>query len=178
MKQALVILLALLPLLALVADAQQPAMAGKYAITLTSAPNPTVAGDNVFTILVKDGATPLVGGVVTIRADMPGMSMPSDFTTTPGTAPGEYIGKVYLGMVGQWKITVKVQQKAAVVMDGDGQTDYMVTATRITTVTMPPLPRQPVQQSRISNALWYILGGLPVLLLILLVVGKRQFGKD
>ena len=43
------------------AFAQQTGKAGKYTVTLVSVPTPIVAGDNNFTITVKDGEKPLVG---------------------------------------------------------------------------------------------------------------------
>jgi len=149
----------LLPL-AVIADAQQTQMAGKYTVTLTSSPNPTVAGDNVFRIVVKDNQQPLVGGTVSIHVDMPAMSMPSDFSTTPGQVPGEYIGKVYLGMSGEWKATISVQRMPDMTMDGDGQTDYLLNAVRLSTVALPATMSHTRLPGKSPFMLLVVIGGL------------------
>ncbi len=150
--------------------AVQTGKAGKYTVTFMTTPDPPVAADNVFTITVKDGDKPLVGGVVGIRADMPAMPMPSVYKTKPGTKPGEYIcQQAYLGMEDAWIITIKVQQMEGMTMEGDGQVDFPIMA-KLLTEAVPPPPRPNPVPPATTNYTLYIAGGA-VLLLIIVILG-------
>lgn len=158
----------------------QTGKAGKYTVTFMTTPDPPVAADNVFTINVKDGDKPLVGGVVNIHADMPAMKMPSEYKTKPGTNPGEYIcPQAYLGMEDAWIITIKVQQMEGMAMDGDGQVDFPIMAKLLTEAVKPPLPAKPVAPA--SNNMPYIIGGAVLLLIIVIIgfaLGKKGTNKE
>ncbi|MEI7832001.1 MAG: FixH family protein [bacterium] len=169
MKQPLILLMItlLISTMCTATYADMTGKAGKYSIELKNTPAQTVVGDNNFTIMVKDGEKPLVGGMVNIHADMPAMSMPSDFTTTPGKIPGEYIGRTFLSMEGEWKITIKVQQMDGMSMDGDGQFDFTVKAVKMKEAIPPPVSA-PVQPA--PNNTPYIVGGA-ILLLIIVIIG-------
>ena len=183
MKNTLLLIMValLLATLCSMASAELTGKAGKYTVTVNSTPTSLVAGDNNLTITVKDGGKPVEGGGVSIHADMTSMSMPADFKAKPGKEPGEYTSTVTLGMEGEWKITIKVQQMDGMTMDGDGQADFTVNAVKSKETVPPPYtppPGIPIQPT--PDYTPYIVGGAVFLLIIVIigfVLGKKGNNK-
>jgi hypothetical protein len=176
MRTLLVVALTLLTMagLALAAESQT-GTAGSFTVTLAANPSTPVVGENELTVsLTKDGK-PVVGAGVDLHLDMTTMAMPSDVTAKAGAKDGEYLARANLGMAGEWKVTVKVQQMAGMDMAGDGQTDFTLTVAGAegSTASPPPLPQAPPAPSSPASGQtpWLVIGaGILGLLVVILVV--------
>ncbi|HEY3416121.1 MAG TPA: FixH family protein [Armatimonadota bacterium] len=147
--------------------------AGKYTVSLATQPSPAKIGENTLVITVKDGDKPLTGAGVNVHLDMTTMSMPADVQAEAGKTAGEYLAKTDLGMAGDWKITIKVQQMAGMAMDGDGKADFTLNVAGEPMAAAVPSPT-PVQVPATGKSPWLWVGiGVIVLVGIILALRPR-----
>ena len=91
--------------------------AAEPTITFTTEPKAPVAGENTFTVTVKDkDGKPVTGATVSaefMMPAMPGMRKPVVVLTPPTdpkiAAEGAYTGKGRLSMSGKWSVTITVK---------------------------------------------------------------------
>ncbi|MHB9026109.1 MAG: FixH family protein [Armatimonadota bacterium] len=157
------------------ADGAMSGNAGKYTVILDTQPSPVKIGDNTLVITVKDGDKPLSGADVNVHLDMATMSMPADVTAIPEKTAGDYQAKANLGMAGDWKVTVNVQQMAGMTMDGDGKADFTLTVGSESATATAPSPT-PVSSPAAGNIPWLWIG-IGVLVLVGIIIALRPRGK-
>ncbi|MBI6547012.1 MAG: FixH family protein [Cyanobacteria bacterium NC_groundwater_1444_Ag_S-0.65um_54_12] len=84
---------------------------GTSKVTLSSTENYIVAGNNDITVTITDTkGKPKKATVSSLSFNMPAMgtmaAMKSTAELKPGKNPGEYTGKVNVGMTGSWKVVI------------------------------------------------------------------------
>ncbi|MHB9133346.1 MAG: FixH family protein [Armatimonadota bacterium] len=173
MKRNFLLLLLTLVAAGLVFAAPMTGTAGKYTVQLITS-SPLKVGENILTLMIKDGEKPATDTGVAVHLDMVGMSMPADAKVEPVRTPGGYQAKVNLSMEGQWKITVKVQQMAGMDMAGDGKADFILTVGKSAAATTPAPVAPSVPAPADTTFPWgWVAGGLVVVGLIGVMVALR-----